>query len=167
MARPNLFVATSRIEASAQKVFRWHAEPGALERLTPPWERIEVIERARGIRKGDRGAMWVYMGPFRTRWSFEHRDYIEGRQFRDAQTSGPFRRWEHSHLITPDGPEACRLEDRIEYELPFGALGNFFGGWLVRRKLARVFEYRHRVTAEAMRASTVSHSRDSGGVSDV
>ena len=43
------------------------------------------------------------------------------------------------------------LEDRIEYELPFGALANLFGGWLVRRKLARVFDYRHRMTAEAMR----------------
>ena len=151
MARPNLFVATSRIEASAEKVFRWHAEPGALERLTPPWERIEIIERSRGIRDGDSGAMWVYLGPFRMRWSFEHRDYSEERQFRDVQTSGPFHRWEHTHLFTPEGPEACRLEDRIEYELPFGALGNFFGGRLVRRKLARVFEYRHRVTAEAMR----------------
>lgn len=167
MARPNLFVAASRIEASAEKVFRWHAEPGALERLTPPWEKIEIIERARGIRDGDSGAMWVYMGPFRMRWSFEYRDYIDGRQFRDVQTSGPFRRWEHMHLMIPEGLVACRLEDRIEYELPFGASGDFFGGWLVRRKLARMFEYRHRVTAEAMHARTVGQSRDSGGVSDV
>ena len=152
MARPNVFVATSRIEASAEKLFRWHAEPGALERLTPPWEKIEIIERAQGIRDGDRGAMWVHIGPFRVRWSFEHRESIEGRQFRDVQTAGPFRRWEHTHSFTPEGAGACQLEDRIEYELPFGKLGTFFGGWLVRRKLARVFEYRHRVTAEAMRA---------------
>jgi uncharacterized protein len=70
-------------------------------------------------------------------------------------------------LITPEGPEACRLEDRIEYELPFGALGNFFGGWLVRRRLERVFAYRHRVTAEAMRASTAGESRYSDDVCDV
>ena len=162
MARPNLFVAASRIEASAEELFRWHAEPGALERLTPPWERIEIIERSRGIHDGDSGAMWVYLGPFRMRWSFEHRDYIEGRQFRDVQTSGPFHRWEHTHLFTPEGPEACRLEDRIEYELPFGTLGDFFGGWLVRRKLARVFEHRHRVTAEAMRKARPSKTDERG-----
>ena len=124
--------------------------PGALERLTPPWEKIEIIERARGIPDGDRGAMWVYMGPLGLRWGFEHGDYIAGRQFRDVQTSGPFRRWEHTDLFTPESAEACRLEDRIEYQLRLGALENFFGGWLVRRKLARLFEYRHRVTAEAM-----------------
>jgi ligand-binding SRPBCC domain-containing protein len=162
MARPNLFVAASRIEASAEELFRWHAKPGALERLTPPWERIEIIEHSRGIRDGDSGAMWVYLGPFRMRWRFEHRDYIEGRQFRDVQTSGPFRRWEHTHLFTPEGPEDCRLEDRIEYELPFGALGYFIGGWLVRRKLARVFEYRHRVTAEAVRKPRLSETDGRG-----
>jgi ligand-binding SRPBCC domain-containing protein len=121
------------MEVAALELFRWHAESGALERLTPPWERVEMIE---------------------------HSGYIEGRQFRDVQTSGPFRRWEHTHLFIPQGPEACRLEDRIEYELPFGALGNFLGGSTVRRKLARVFEYRHRVTAEAMRARKECHSRE-------
>jgi uncharacterized protein len=160
MARPNVFVATSRIEASAEKLFRWHAEPGALERLTPPWEKIEIIERAQGIRDGDRGAMWVYIGPFRVRWSFVHSDYIEGRQFRDVQTAGPFRRWEHTHLFVAEGAEVCRLEDRIEYEMPLGALGNFFGGSMVRRKLAQVFEYRHRVTAEAMRTGSGGQRRD-------
>lgn len=160
MAPANLFVAASRMEASAEELFRWHAEPGALERLTPPWERVEMIESAPGIRDGDRGAMWVYTGPLRLRWTFEHSGYVEGRQFRDVQTSGPFRRWEHTHLFIPEGPQVCRLEDRIEYELPFGILGDFLGGWLVRRKLARVFEYRHRLTAEAMRARKESRARE-------
>ena len=152
MARPKVFVAASRIEASAEELFRWHAEAGALERLTPPWERLEMIKRSPGIRDGDGGAMWVRLGPFRKRWTFVHCDYVEGRQFRDVQTSGPFRRWEHTHLFIPEGANACRLEDQVEYELPLGALGDLFGGWVVRRKLARVFEYRHRVTAEAMSA---------------
>lgn len=152
MVRPNLFVATSRIEASAEELFRWHAEPGALERLTPPWETVEIVDPSPGIQDGDSGVMRVRVGPFRVRWAFEHRDYIQDRQFRDVQTAGPFRRWEHTHLFTPEGKDACQLQDRIEYELPFGGVGEFFGGWMVRRKLARVFEYRHRITAEAMRA---------------
>jgi ligand-binding SRPBCC domain-containing protein len=146
----NQFIARSRIQASAEELFRWHAEPGALERLTPPWEPVEVVERAPGIRAGDRGVLRVRLGPFRVRWVFEHRDYIQDRQFRDVQISGPFRRWEHTHLFTPDGPGACFLEDRIDYELPLGKLGNFLGGWFVRRKLQRLFAYRHRVTTEAM-----------------
>jgi|SRR5271155_416921 len=150
MGGDNEFVARSRIQASAEELFRWHAEPGALERLTPPWEPLEVEERAPGIHAGDRGVLRVRVGPFRVRWVFEHRDFIQDRQFRDVRISGPFRRWEHTHLFTAEGPGACILEDRIVYELPLGKLGNFFGGWFVRRKLKKVFAYRHRITAEAM-----------------
>jgi len=150
VANENQFVARSRIAVPADELFRWHAEPGALERLTPPWEPVEVEQRAPGINNGDRGVLRVRLGPFRIRWVFEHRDYIQGRQFRDVQLSGPLKHWEHTHLFTPDGPSACFLEDRILYELPLGGIGNFFGGWFVRRKLKRLFAYRHRVTAEAM-----------------
>jgi ligand-binding SRPBCC domain-containing protein len=150
MGNQNQFVARSQIQASAEELFRWHAEPGALERLTPPWEHIELEQRAPGIRNGDRGVLRVRLGPFRIRWAFEHRDCIEGRQFRDVQLSGPFRRWEHTHLFTPESPCASILEDRIDFELPLGALGNFLGGWFIHRKLRKLFAYRHRVTAEAV-----------------
>jgi ligand-binding SRPBCC domain-containing protein len=35
----------------------------------------------------------------------------------------------------------------VEYALPFGVLGRWFAGWYVREKLAKLFEYRHEVTA--------------------
>jgi uncharacterized protein (TIGR01777 family) len=78
----------------------------------------------------------------------EHRDYIDGRQFRDIQIEGPFRRWEHTHLVEPDGAAACYLEDRIHYALPLGGAGALVGGPLVRRRLERMFAYRHRTTAQ-------------------
>ena len=66
---------------------------------------------------------------------------------------GPFAKWEHTHLFEPDGPRACCLEDRVEYALPFGPIGSLLGGALTRRKLKRLFEYRHRVTAEELEAN--------------
>jgi len=145
------FVRRSRIDAPAEEVFRWHAQPDALERLSPPWEPVEILQRAPGIRDGDQGVLRVRIGPFKIRWSFEHRDYIEGRQFRDVQISGPFRLWEHTHTMDPQGPSACFLTDSICYGLPLGMLGNLLGGWFVHRKLDRLFEYRHQVTANAFR----------------
>ncbi|HEV2183409.1 MAG TPA: SRPBCC family protein [Candidatus Acidoferrales bacterium] len=147
------FVRRSRIEAPAERVFAWHAQPGAFQRLTPPWERIEILEAAAGIRDGARGAFRVRMGPFRVRWEFEHRGYVEGCEFQDFQRSGPFRRWEHTHRFIPDGAAACWLEDSIKYDLPMGAAGNFFAGWFVKRKLQKLFAYRHRITSEAFAAT--------------
>ena len=49
--------------------------------------------------------------------------------------AGPFAHWEHTHRVEPDGPDACYLEDHIEYALPLGALGALLGSGLVRRRL--------------------------------
>lgn len=62
----------------------------------------------------------VRSGPFRLRWIAEHRNYKESRLFRDVQVSGLLARWEHTHRVEPDGPDACFLEDDITYALPFG-----------------------------------------------
>ncbi len=151
MGQPSVFVACSRIEAPAERVFAFHESPGALERLTPPWEPVEFVQRPANIKDGARAVLRVGPWPVRMRWELEHRGYVAGREFSDVQLSGPFRSWTHRHLMTPQGSAACTLEDRIEYELPLGALGKFFGDWFVRRKLKRLFEFRHRATAEAVR----------------
>jgi uncharacterized protein (TIGR01777 family) len=80
------------------------------------------------------------------KWEIEHRDYIEGRQFRDVLLSGPFAKWEHLHRIEPEGDGACVLTDEIHYRLPLGGLGRWGGAAFTRVQLARMFEYRHAVT---------------------
>jgi hypothetical protein len=142
-----VFTQRTRLEAPADAVFRWHARPGAFERLNPPWAPARVVERTGLIESGSRVGLRLPLGPLGLRWVAEHRDYVEGQQFRDVQIEGPFARWEHTHRVAPDGPAACWLEDRIEYALPGGALGALLGGRLVRRTLARTFAYRHRLTA--------------------
>jgi uncharacterized protein len=148
----NIFNHRSRIAAPADEVFRWHERPGAFERLAPPWQQIDVTERTGGIQTGDRVTIRQSLGPLKISWRLEHRDYIEGRQFRDCQLSGPFRSWTHTHTIEPDGPDHCFLQDRIEYELPAGALGQLIAGGFVQRQLARLFAYRHAVTAADLAA---------------
>jgi ligand-binding SRPBCC domain-containing protein len=146
------FTKRSRIRASAEAVYRWHAEPGALERLTPPSERIRIVSRTGNIEDGARVTFRI--GPLGLLWVAEHRDTIPGRQFRDVQIRGPFRRWEHVHRFLADGPDACFLLDEITYEFPLGWLGHRVAGKYVRRKLERLFDWRHRVTAEAFEQNT-------------
>lgn len=141
------FVFRWPMPASADSVFAWHCRPGAFERLSPPWEAVKVLERTGGIDDGGRVVLAVRAGGFWRRWVAEHSDYEQGRQFCDVQTEGPFAHWRHCHRVLPDGPGRSYLEDDIEYALPFGRLGALLGGALVRRKLERMFRYRHRITA--------------------
>ncbi len=149
-----IFVRRTRVQAPAGEVFRWHARRGALERLTAPWDPVELVERTGGIEDGARVVLRMRMGPLRRRWVAEHRDCREGSGFRDVQIEGPFASWEHTHTFEPEGADACTLEDRIEYELPLGALGRVVGGAMVRGRLNRLFSYRHLVTQQDMAAHT-------------
>jgi ligand-binding SRPBCC domain-containing protein len=144
------FIRRSRIEAPAAYVYAWHALPDALERLTPPGERVKIIEKTGGIERGARVVLQFGRWPFRRRWVAEHLEFEEGRYFSDVQVSGPFAYWKHTHTFDPDGPSACFLEDRVEYALPLGFLGRGIAGWYVRRKLAKLFEFRHNTTRQCI-----------------
>ena len=143
-----VFVRRTPLRASADEVFRWHARPGAFERLTPPWEHVRVLERSGGIEDGARLVLGMGPPPLQIKWVAEHDSYVEGRQFRDRQVSGPFALWEHTHRIEPAADGTCVLEDHIEYRLPLGRLGDLCGGRFTRTKLERMFRYRHTVTAQ-------------------
>lgn len=143
-----IFRRSVRIERPAAEVFAWHERAGAFARLCPPWERVEVTRHVGGIRDGARVSLRTKVGPVWARWEIEHRDYVEGRQFKDVLLSGPFAKWEHLHSVEPDGEDACVLTDEIRYRLPLGVLGRWGGAAFTRRQLARMFAYRHAVTKE-------------------
>lgn len=150
------FVYTSEFGTDAATLFRWHSSQEALETLIPPWEPVEVERAPASLRDGETAVLVIRLGPLRQKWVALHRDYVDrgeaGGEFTDEQVEGPFARWVHRHLVEAVGPRKARLEDRIDYALPLGPIGQAAAGWLVRRKLRRMFEYRHRVTGEAVSA---------------
>lgn len=152
MGKSHVFDARSQMPVSAAELFTWHAREGAFERLSPPWERVEVVERTgEGIRQGSRAVVRMKLGPVSQRWVAEHTLYEEGSLFQDQQLSGPFSKWVHTHRMLPESATTSILEDAIEYVLPMGPLGSAFGNGIARGKLTRMFAYRHRVTREDLR----------------
>ncbi len=147
------FSKTSDLPAPASFVFDWHSRDGAFERLTPPWEPVRVVDRQGSIRDGDRLTMEMGYPPASIRWVAEHRDHRPQQySFCDVQVSGPFAHWQHTHTMEPNGDNACRLIDDIQYDLPLGALGNAVAGRFSRAKIARMFRYRHAVTSNDIAA---------------
>lgn len=141
------FSQETALPHSPEEVFRWHQRPRALERLSPPWERIVVVDE-QGTAAGARTTIETGLGPLSTRWVAEHSAGPDERSFVDRQVEGPFASWEHLHRVRARGAEECTLEDQIDYRLPFGKLGALLGGGYVRSRLARAFEYRSRVLSQ-------------------
>ena len=150
------FTLRSSMPVSAAELYDWHARPGAFLRLTPPWEKIEVVttEGAFGTAPYRVTVRTPLLGPITTRLVSEVDDFCPGERFRDRQIRGPFRAWTHIHRMIPDGSDRSFLEDDIAYELPFGPIGAAFGGGLVQDRLAAMFAYRHAVTASDLRRHT-------------
>jgi ligand-binding SRPBCC domain-containing protein len=140
------FIKESRIAAPPSAVFAFHESPGALRRLIPPWEKVELQEGGGSIKPGTRVILKAWLGPVPLRWVAEHCEYEPGRMFADRQVSGPFASWSHRHLFLDDGAGGTILRDEVEYEPPLGWLGRRLGGGLLEAMLRKMFDYRHEET---------------------
>ena len=127
------------IERSLEEVFGFFSDPYNLESITPPWLRFRVENcstptigegttidyrlRIRGIPLRWRSRIGAWRPPF---------------EFVDEQVVGPYRRWVHHHAFR-EVPGGVRVEDRVEYAVPGGALVERF---FVRPDLERIFDHR-------------------------
>ncbi len=143
------FEKESQVAASAEKVFAFHERPDAFARLQPPWQTTQIIQPPVSLAVGTRVILKTKIGPMWQTIEAEHVEYEKGRMFADRMVKGPFRYWLHRHIVEPQSENSCILIDDIEYALPLGPVGAFFGGWFARRELERLFEYRHAVTRAA------------------
>lgn len=140
------FTKRSRINTPVEDLFSWHARPGAISRLSPPWDPLTLIKSLGGIEDGAVVEMVMKAGPIPFRWGARHTDYIENKMFRDIQVKGPFSAWRHTHCFSPDGPHAAYLEDIIDFRLPFHHITHPVLKKWIFRKLDRIFTYRHAIT---------------------
>ena len=140
------FTQQLHLPVAAEEAFQWHGRPGALERLIPPWEPVQISERGEGIQDDSIVKLQLKLGPAKLTWIAKHHDYQKGRSFRDTQTSGPFAHWEHLHEFKANGDGNGVLTDHVEYRAPGGAVGRLLGGAFIKRKLKSMFAYRHKTT---------------------
>lgn len=141
------YLLATPLDCTPGEVFRWHAGPGAMERLLPPWEKTELPDSVNVLEKGSRVRLKTCLGPIRAEWLVEHEAVDPGRGFTDIQVRGPFSRWRHEHRFEAREGGGCFLKDIIEFDPPFGAVGRLFAGNHIRDRLEAAFTWRHRITA--------------------
>jgi uncharacterized protein (TIGR01777 family) len=139
----SVFVRSSHMPAPARELADWHFRAGAIDRLIPPWEDVEILERPGAMADGAVARFRMRKFGVGVEWVARHHDVQPGRSFSDTQERGPFARWVHRHSFLPDGDAASMLEDRVDYDLPGGFLGRALGGGKVEGDLARMFAWRH------------------------
>jgi uncharacterized protein (TIGR01777 family) len=135
------------LPVASEIAFDYHARLGALERLIPPWENLQIVRTSNSLLPGSEAEIRIGFGPIAFSWTALHELYDPPRLFSDRQLRGPFKNWNHIHrfLATIEANES-RLIDEIEYELPAGSLGRWLADAKIKRMLDRTFAYRQQVT---------------------
>ena len=74
-------------------------------------------------------------------WLTEIEEWDPPHRFVDAQRTGPYALWHHTHSFEADGDETI-MRDVVRYRIGFGPLGALADALVVRRDLAAIFDHR-------------------------
>lgn len=124
------FRQTDDFDASPEQLWAWLARPGAIHRLTPPWQPISVVREAANLRDGE-AELRVLGVP----WTARHQPsgYLEGHRFVDELVVPipgviPLPKivpWRHEHTLD-ETPTGVRMTDRVDTRAPAFLLNGIF-----------------------------------------
>jgi ligand-binding SRPBCC domain-containing protein len=124
------------------ETFAFFAQARNLERITPPWLRFDVLTPATvEMRTGTVIDYRLRLHGIPLRWTARIEEWHQERAFADRQIRGPYRLWHHRHEFEPH-PGGTIVRDHVHYALPAGRLGDAAHALIVRRDLARIFDFR-------------------------
>lgn len=124
-----------------EEVFAFFSDARNLAELTPPWLRLRIVTPTVALAEGTEIRYRIGLHGLPVGWTTQIRRWDPPRRFIDVQLRGPYRLWHHTHRFEASGGGTL-MTDIVRYRLPFGPLGRLMRALVVRRDLARIFDYR-------------------------
>jgi ligand-binding SRPBCC domain-containing protein len=122
-----------------ETTFRFFADAGNLQRLTPPWLDFSILTpQPIPMRAGTLIDYRIRVHGIPIRWQTEIAEWQPPHRFVDQQLRGPYRRWHHTHTFTPVAGGTL-VEDTVRYRPLGGALVHAL---FVGRDLEGIFTFR-------------------------
>lgn len=139
-----------QLKCDIETAWSFFSSPFNLSEITPKDMRFVV--------KSDLGKQPIYEGmeidytvspllgiPMKWKTKITHVEFQKS--FTDVQERGPYKYWNHFHEFVAND-KGVLIRDRVDYELPFGFLGNLAHKVFVKKRLEGVFNYRNQILEE-------------------
>jgi ligand-binding SRPBCC domain-containing protein len=136
---------TQVVPASLDVAWTFYADPANLEAITPPWLGFRAVSAPDELRRGTFLSYRLALFGIPVRWTTVIARWHPPRSFVDVQLSGPYLLWEHTHRLSAVS-SGTEIHDHVRYRVPGGPFAPLVDR-IVRRLLARIFDYRAERTA--------------------
>ena len=103
------------------QVWNWHKNILALERLTPPWDKVTVIKKKNlgnvFLKDGEITIQQEILPLLKAKWRISHMPsmFKEGVSFSDKLVSGPIKKWQHNHNFIKTSKTQTTIKDEISF----------------------------------------------------
>jgi len=131
------------IQWPIEKAWDFFSSPLNLAKITPEKMGFTVTSKNLGkIYPGQIISYQVGILPFiKTNWVTEITHVRSPNYFVDEQRIGPYSMWHHEHMFE-ETEKGLLMTDRVSYQIPFGIIGNFLTGGIIKKQLLEIFNYR-------------------------
>lgn len=142
------FEKISTINCKIEDLFEFHIDIKNLQNITPPDTKVNLLNKDFVPVEGGVLKIKTVKSFIPITWEVQIAKIQKPNILVDIALKSPFKYWKHSHVFTQKG-NICELKDIVEYELPFGKIGDLFD-FFIQNELKKMFDYRHKVTKEIL-----------------
>ncbi len=131
------------LDVPVGRAFELFSRAENLEAITPPLLRFRITSPTPiDVREGALIRYQLRLHGLTVSWLTRIEEWDPPLGFVDRQLRGPYALWHHTHTFEAAGPSRTRMVDLVRYGHRFAFLGTLAEHLLVRRDLARIFDYR-------------------------
>jgi ligand-binding SRPBCC domain-containing protein len=136
------------IRKPREEVFKFFADAGNLERITPRELNFQIITpQPIDIKKGALIDYQLKLRGIPITWKTQITQWNPPFDFVDTALKSPYKQWIHLHTFEENGAGETTMCDIVRYRLPLEPLGDL-AHFYVKNELKYIFDYRRKVIEE-------------------
>lgn len=138
---------SQQLNCDIETAWKFFSSPENLSRITPKEMGFVVHSAVEGVPMFAGMEIDYTVTPLLKiplKWKTRITQVEDRKSFTDFQEKGPYKYWNHHHEFIPN-EKGVLMKDTIDYELPLGVFGRLAHSLIVKKKLARIFDYRTKI----------------------